>query len=119
MAFILVSIILVISLIVVVSWFTDKQMESWNETKKLSDQYLSGDPNLTVDEQGYVIRKLLSKNTKGGEMDCPLKLDKVHCQHCYFHREGKCEHKSIMDSRRRLTAGNDKIMHLGKDSQVL
>ncbi len=27
---------------------------------------------------------------------CPIGLDKVHCQNCYFWREGKCNYDAIM-----------------------
>ena len=28
--------------------------------------------------------------------DCPIGLDKVHCQNCYFWRDGKCDYDAIM-----------------------
>jgi len=33
---------------------------------------------------------------KGKPEDCPIGLDKVHCQNCYFWRDGKCDYDAIM-----------------------
>ncbi len=32
-------------------------------------------------------------------LDCPIKLDKIHCQNCHFAPNGKCEYESIMALR--------------------
>jgi len=29
-------------------------------------------------------------------MGCPIGLDKVHCQNCYFWRDVKCDYHTIM-----------------------
>ncbi len=29
-------------------------------------------------------------------MSCPIKLDKAHCENCFFVRSGKCEYERIM-----------------------
>jgi transcriptional regulator with XRE-family HTH domain len=29
--------------------------------------------------------------------DCPIGLDKIHCQNCYYWRGGKCDYKRIME----------------------
>ncbi len=29
-------------------------------------------------------------------MTCPIRLDKVHCDNCYFWRDGKCDYDAIM-----------------------
>ena len=28
--------------------------------------------------------------------DCPIGLDKVHCQNCYFWRDGKCDYDAVI-----------------------
>jgi len=29
--------------------------------------------------------------------DCPIGLDKIHCQNCYFWRDEKCDYEQIME----------------------
>lgn len=33
-------------------------------------------------------------------MTCPIRLDKIHCQNCYFWRNGKCDYDAIMREHR-------------------
>ncbi len=33
-------------------------------------------------------------------MKCPLGLDKVHCQNCYFWRDGKCDHDRVIQEQK-------------------
>ena len=33
--------------------------------------------------------------------DCPIGLDKVHCDNCYFWRDGKCDYDAIMREHNR------------------
>lgn len=28
--------------------------------------------------------------------ECPIELDPVHCQNCYFIRDGKCEYEKVV-----------------------
>lgn len=35
-------------------------------------------------------------NINGEDVDCPIKLDRIHCQNCYFTPSGKCEYERIM-----------------------
>lgn len=32
-------------------------------------------------------------------MKCPIGLDKIHCQNCYFMKDGKCRHKKMMGKK--------------------
>ena len=34
-------------------------------------------------------------------MTCPIGLDKIHCDNCYFWRNGKCDYNAIMREHRR------------------
>ena len=27
---------------------------------------------------------------------CPIGLDKIHCQNCYFWRDGKCDYEEVV-----------------------
>ena len=27
-------------------------------------------------------------------MECPIRLDRTHCENCYFWRDGKCDYKA-------------------------
>lgn len=29
-------------------------------------------------------------------MECPIKLDPIHCQNCYFSRDGECKYEDIV-----------------------
>jgi len=40
------------------------------------------------------------------KMDCPIKLNKVHCQSCYFLKDGRCQYGEIVKER----------SHVGKDN---
>jgi len=32
------------------------------------------------------------------EIECPLGLNQVYCQNCYFERDGECHYKAIMEN---------------------
>ncbi len=36
------------------------------------------------------------RNRNSQNSDCPIKLDKIHCQNCYFTLRGKCEYERIV-----------------------
>lgn len=36
---------------------------------------------------------------------CPIRLDKIHCQNCYFWRNGKCDYDAIMREHGRRDYG--------------
>jgi len=44
-------------------------------------------------------------------MECPIKLDKVHCQNCAFSKEGLCDYPY------RVAEIRDKQKEQGKDEQ--
>ena len=61
----------------------------------LSLSYLTGAEDIIA-----VVQDKLEHPPEGKEqkqaMDCPIGLDKVHCQTCYFWRHGKCNYEQIM-----------------------
>jgi hypothetical protein len=51
-----------------------------------------------------MVQDIIEHPPKGKEQkqatDCPIGLDKVHCQNCYYWRDGNCDYKRIMEERR-------------------
>lgn len=36
-----------------------------------------------------------NKNKSAEDLDCPINLDKIHCQSCYFNQDGKCNYEEM------------------------
>jgi len=53
-----------------------------------------------VNQVNELGKELRSKLYPGRNDDCPLKLDKVHCQNCYFAPNGKCDYDTIIVEHR-------------------
>jgi len=51
---------------------------------------------------------LVGEYTEEANKTCPIKLDKVHCQNCYFDRQGKCAYDKIMNDGRQNTHDSNK-----------
>lgn len=40
---------------------------------------------------------------EGGKMTCPINLDKIHCQNCYFNPQGECKYKEMTNASDKQT----------------